>query len=347
MSVNLAAISTALNKRFDDQLQQNINRAIVLPHFIGSKNAISQVIQWDNKFGTAAPTTAVISDGANVSVYNADSIVPALLNFGTYHDAFGLTGKAIAAALAAGNPAGLVNLYGEYLTQSLERLAMAIAVDFYSGTGATDHIMGLHDGTSGALLSTGTYATIDRGTYPQWAANLDANGGTGRDLSIPLMRKMARLIYTNSGFRPDFVVADPIQFEKYGELLGDKRRYLEDVTVAGRKVVLDGGFRMLEFDGIPVVEDINHTAGSMTFGKASVMDIQSLPSPADQLNKAMGEMPLKGTEEAQFGETELGLRARVQPLAINGDLYNVANYCYPQIRVRRPNATGWLKDLNS
>ena len=37
--------------------------------------------------------------------------------------------------------------------------------------------------------------------------------------------------------------------------------------------------------------------------------------------------------------------ARIQQLAITGDAFKFALYCYPQLQVRRPNACGFLKNL--
>lgn len=345
-AVDSAAIASSLNKRFEDQLTSAINRSTPIFQVLPVKRATSPVIQWVAKFGTAAPTTAAIAEGAAVSVYNSDSKVPATLDYTTYHDAFGVTGFAIAKALAAGNPAALADLFREEIMESLPRLAMSIAADIYSGPGSANRLLGLSS-TAGGMKSTGTYAAINRATYSQWAGNELLNGGVLRALSIPLMRRMRTNIYKACGVKPDFILCSPEVHEAYGLLLGDKRRYLEDVTIRGRKVVLDGGFSVLEFDGMPVIEDVSAPANAMLYGNSRVMDVFQLPSPVDAVNRASGEMALAGTEEEQFGETNTKLTARVQPLAVNGDLYNFALFCYPQVRVRKPNATGILGDIDA
>jgi hypothetical protein len=230
------------------------------------------------------------------------------------------------------------------MAESIPRLAMAVAQDIYSGPGTGNRMLGL-TATAGGLRAAGIYAGIDRSSRTQWAGNEDAAGGVVRPLSIALMRRMRTNIYNSSGFKPDFILCSPEVHEVYGLLLGDKRRYLEDVTIRGRKVVLDGGYQVLEFDGIPVIEDVSCTDNAMIFGNSRFIDVFQLPSLTDAVNRAMGDVDLKGTEEEQFGETNTKLTARCQPLAIDGDLYNFANYCYPQVRVRRANATGYLSDL--
>jgi hypothetical protein len=345
-AANVAAIAAVLNQRFDDDLTSNINRSTPVFQILPVKKANSPVLQWAEKFGTAAtPATAALADGAAVVTFNSDTKVPALLDYTTYHDAFGVTGMAVAKAAAAGNPQQIANLFEEEMRESIPRLAMAVAQDIYSGPGTGNRMLGI-TATAGGTRAAGTYAGINRGTFTQWSGNELANGGILRPLSIALMRRMRTTIYVASGLKPDFILCSPAIFEVYGNLLGDKRRYMEDVTLRGRKIVLDGGYQVLEFDGIPLIEDVS-CPDAMIFGNSRYMDVFQLPSPEDAINRAMGQVELKGTEETQYGETNTKLTARCQPLQIGGDLYNFANYCYPQVRVKRPQATGFLTDLQT
>lgn len=345
-AANAAAIASSLNQRFEDQLASQINRSTPVFQVLPVKQATSPIIQWVAKFGTAgSPSTAALADGAAVSTFNSDVKVPASLDYTIYHDAFGVTGLAVSKAMVAGNPAQLANLFEEEMAESIPRLAMAVAQDIYSGPGTGNRMLGL-TATAGGIRAAGTYAGIDRAARTQWAGNEDANGGVARALSIALMRRMRTTIYVASGFKPDFILCSPAIHEVYGNLLGDKRRYMEDVTLRGRKVVLDGGYQVLEFDGIPVIEDVS-CPDAMIFGNSRFMDVFQLPSPTDAANRAAGQVALKGTEEEQFGETNTKLTARCQPLQVGGDLYNFANYAYVQVRVRRPQATGYLKDLST
>lgn len=346
-AVDLAAIANALATIFEDQIVQNINRAIVLSQLLPVKDGNGRNLSWIARFGTAAPAGAVIADGADVSVYNSDTKVPATLDYGTYHDAFSITGKARAAAALARNPAELEDLYGEELEESVTRLAMAIAGDFYDGDGSTDTIMGLLDSTAGGLIATGTYANIVRGTYAQWAGNVSANGGTPRALTFGLMRTIRRLIYTASGMKPDLIMCSPITHEKYGELFGENRRYVDTVRLRGQKIVLDGGYQVLEWDGIPVVEDVNCPDGQMVFLNTRYVLIRPLPHAPDAVNQGKGMVPLHGTEEEQYGAGKNVLTARINPLAITGDAYKFQLINYPQIQVKRPNCCGILDDLET
>lgn len=344
-TLDFNAISNALATLFEDRIVMQINRAVVLANLLPISTGTGKNIQWVARFGSN--TGAVIADGADVSVYNSDSKVPAVLQYGTYHDAFQITGKARAAAAAAGNPQELVDLFAEEIEESVQRLALKIAQDTYIGTGAADNMNGLlsASGAAPAIGATGTYAGINRATFSQWGATVLGNGGVARPLSLSLLRAMRRSIYTASGEKPDLIVCDPIQHETYGNLLGDKRRFIQDILLRGQSIKLDGGYQVLEFDGIPVVEDVNHPAGKVTFVNSRYVSYKQLPSPSDNLNQGRGTLSLHGTPEEQYGQQATKLSARVQPLAITGDALKFALYCYPQVQLKRPNTCGVIEDL--
>lgn len=346
-AVNLAAIADSLATLFEDKIASSINRAVVLNQLIPYKNGTGKNLSWNARFGTAAPATAVIADGADVSVYNSDTKVPATLQWGTYHDAFSITGKARAAAAVTGNPSDLEDLYSEEMEESVNRLAMAIGVDVYTGDGASDTLHGLRDSSVAAIGATGTYAGISRVTYAQWQSTVLANGGVPRALTFGLMRQMRRLIYDASGQKPDLIVCDTVTHQKYGELFGDNRRYVQEVRIRGEKIVLDGGYQVLEFDGIPVVEDGNCPAGTMLFLNSRYIRMRALPHAPDEINQGKGMIPLYGTEEEQFGVGNTGLVARINPLAITGDAYKFQLIVYPQIQLVKCNVHGALTDLQT
>lgn len=344
-AVDLAAIASALATIFEDRITQNINRAVVLTQVVPVKDGTGKNLSWVARFGTATPAGAVIADGADVSVYNSDTKVPATLQYGTYHDAFSITGKARAAAANTGNPQELEDLFAEEIEEAVQRLASAIAVDCYTGDGAADTIHGLLDTTVAAIGATGTYAGINRSTYAQWKSTVLANGGTERAISFALMREIRRKIYVDSGMKSDLIICDPVVHEKYGELFGTERRYLQDLYLRGQKITLDGGYHALEFDGIPVLEDNNCPAGKMLFLNTSQIAIRPLPHAPDAINQGVGMIGLHGTPEEQMGAGKNVLTARINPLAITGDAYKFQLICYPQIQVKRCNCHGVIEDL--
>ena len=340
--VTFALLTDSLLKRFASRVTSQINRATVLPQLIPSLPNTGQVIQWDVRFGTA--TGSVIADGADVSVFNNDDKIPAILQYGTYNDAFAVTGKVLAAARVAGNPEQLMNLFLDELDNSAERLAKIVSQDIWIGSGAADTIHGLL-ATAGGLLDTGVYAGIDRAVRTQWQGNVLANGGIARPLSLALMREMRRTIYVASGLKPDLIVCDPAQHEEYGKLLATERRYVDEVRLRGNTIRLDGGYQVLEFDGIPVIEDVDCPAGNMVFLNSRHVFMGQMLDQANEVNQSRMLSRLQGTEEEQFGRGDLGLSARINRLAKTGDKEKFQLIMYPQICVKRPNATGVIADL--
>jgi len=340
---DLANITDALAKLFYDDVTNNINRAVVLSQLLDVRNGTGQNIQWTAKFGTATPAgNGVIADGADVTTFNRDTKIPAVLQYGTYHDAFEVTGKAAAAAAAAGNPDQLADIFADDLLDCSQRLARGIAGHVYTGPGTTDNIHGL-TATAGPLATTGVYAGIDKAVQTQWAANeVDA---VGAGLSFALMRQTRRVIYDACGEKPDLVICDATQHEAYGSLFGTDRRYLDEIRMRGETVRLDGGYQVLEFDGIPVVEDKDCPANTMLFLNTRYLYLSQLPDPITMYNQSMGTAQLAGTNEEQYGDSPIGLTARIIPLAKTGDAYKFELICYPQLVSRRQNVHAQLINL--
>lgn len=344
--VDLNAVTTIVAKLFNNRVTTQLNRAIVLGQVLDARPENGQNIQWVARSGTEVPTTAVIADGDDVTVFNSDTREPAVLQYGTYHDGFKVSGKALNIAYASGNPMQLANLFAEELGYSVERLAVAIAADIYLGTGATDHIMGLLDATNGALLDSGTYAGLDRASRTYWKGNVVDAAGAG--LSFELIRKLKRLIYNASGSSPDVWFCDAFQHDQLGALYGAQRRYITEVLRNdGMALKLDGGYatQALEFDGTVVLKDKRCPAG--TFGALNSMHVSlaQLANSPKQMELGTGMTMLGGTPETQKGEGRMRLSAQILPLAMTGRAVKTALYCDPQVVVKRPNATGFITNL--
>lgn len=344
--VDATRVASALATIFQDKIVAQTNRSVVLAQLLPFAPGTGKNLQWDVEFKASGEATdSTIADGADVATYQDDDIVPAVLQWGTYSEAFGLTGKARAVASAAGNPNDLEDLFGQKIERAVRRLTKNIGKDLWSGAGGTNQIAGLDGG--GAVAATGTYAGIARATYAEWAANVLANGAVPRALTFSLMRDMRRKIYEASGEMPDLIVCDALQHEKYGLLFGSERRYVQEVSLRGQRIVLDGGYRALEFDGIPVIADVNCPAGKMFFLNSNYIKIRQLPDVVDAVNGGAGKVQLHGTPEEQFGAQMTALTARINPLARTGDAYKFQLILYPQLQVERCNAQGVIADLTT
>lgn len=341
----LTDIASSLTVIFEDQIVSQINRATVLLQVLPvGYGTTGKDISWTARFGT--DVGGARAEGADVATLNRDAKAPAKLDYGTYDDAFGVTGKALAGARAAGNPNDLANLFVEELGDCVERLAKGVALDIYTGTGAADHIMGLV-ATGGGIMNTGTYAGIDRAARTQWQGTVMSNLSIGRALTFSLMREMRRRIYTASGLKPDLVVCEPALHEKYGSLFGQQRRYITEIRLRGSVITLDGGYQMLEFDGIPVLEDVDCPAGQMLFLNTRYVRVLQLADDVNDVNQSKAMIGLAGTPEEQLGMPTAKLKARINPLGREGDLYRFQLICYPQLQVRRPNSCGVIIDLDA
>lgn len=345
-TVNLASITNVLQKRFEPDVVSQIQRAAPMLQVLSTnvRDADSHVILWDVKFGTqGAGSSAAIAEGADVTTFNTDTKEAATLNYGTYHEAFEVSGKALAAAAASGNPAAIAALFESEIRDAVQRLGWSLAGEFYNGNGSGERMVGL---LGGAILDTGSYAGISRVTYPQWAGTIEANGGVGRDISFTLLRHLSTTVYTRCGMRPGFLVCGPRTHDRYGALFTDQRRYTQVVNGVGGEIKLQGGYRALDFDGLPLLEDVNCPEGMVFMLNLEHLFFKQLPQPGMTVTRSMSERPLETAPEQLKGGGTIALRVRIQPLAVNGDKYRFALYIYPQLQVRRPQAFGILQDLN-
>lgn len=344
--VNLASITSSLATIFENDIVSQFNRSVVLTQLLPFKAGTTKQLAWAPEFD-GSDTSGAIAEGADIAAYSDDTITPAFLPFANYSDAFSISGMALAAAAATGNPDELANLFAEKLDRSVMRLTRALNRDWYVGQGASSspaQIQGLLD-TNGPLQATSAYAGLSSGTYSQWAANVQANGGAARALTTDLMRAMRVSIFNASGQRPDLIICDATQQERYGQLLGPARRYVQDVNLRGNSIKLDGGYQSLDFDGIPVIADPNCPAGQMLFLNTQHVFVRQLPPAAMPMGISSATVRLHGTAEEQLGQMATSMQARINLLATTGDAYKFQLIVYPQLQVRRPNTCGVISDL--
>lgn len=344
--VDLASITGALATIFEDDIVSQYNRSVVLTQLLPFKEGTAKNLAWDPEFD-GTNNAGAIAEGADVSAYSDDSIVAATLAWSNYSDAFSVSGMALSAAMAAANPAELENLFGEKLERAITRLTRKLNVDWYTGVGAGASPPTIHGliATAGGLKATGTYAGLDRGTYTQWAGNELANGGVAREVNVDLMRAARVAIFNACGERPDLIICDATQQEKYGATQAGSRRLVQDVRLRGQAITLDGGYQALDFDGIPVVADPNCPAGKMLFLNSKYIRVRQLPRANIPMAMSQASVRLHGAAEEQLGQTATSLTASLQLLSVTGDAFKFQLILYPQIQVRRPNAHAVLSDL--
>lgn len=354
-NVDLGRISNALPTILQDQIISAMNRSAPELQLIPFKGFRTKNMQWDVEFKNASESSnSALAEGATVTTYGDDDIVPAILQFCDYSESIIVTGKALTAARGSAGPGRgadeLQDLWAQKMLRAVRRLAKNIGIDFWTGPGSGNRMLGLYGGstlTSAAPLSNaGIYASIDRGTYADWKANVNLNGGVARPVTFDLMRDMRRQIYNACGEMPDLIMMDATQHEAYGKLFGQQRRYVQEVTIRGQKIVLDGGYRALEFDGIPVLMSVNHPAGYQSWLNTNNVHITALDDAPSEENRSPRMVNLQAMPEEQLQSGATPLSARLNPLAVTGDAYPIQMILYPQIQVDRPNTCGVLGDLS-
>lgn len=339
---DFASVTSALATLMEEQVISQVNRSVVLAQILGVVPAEGKNVTWDVKFGT--DKGAAIADGVDNTTYNVDTKVPATLDYAEYTDAFSLTGRAMSAAMATGNPRVLANLFLEEAADSVERLADGIGDGIYNGSGATDNIWGLYASVS-PIGSTGIYANVNRSTYAQWKGTV--TDAASAPVSFDMLRSQMSAIYVASGEQPDVIVCDATQHDKIGQLFGANRRYIDEVRRSdGTVIKLSGGYKVLEFDGVPIIRDRQHPASKITFLNSRHTRLRQLPAPPADITGQMGApIVIGGTPEEQLGPGRTKLSCFMIPFAKTGNAHKFGLYCMPQLQVRRCNSGGYITNL--
>lgn len=342
-------LNGALATIYENKVAGLINRACPTLQFIRKIPGKAKNVTWDLVYGAAdAAATVALAEDGDITTINSDSLATAYLPYCVYHDATGFTGLGEAIARAAGNPEDLKNVEVFQMDRSSLRLGAGIANHLFAGnSGATPkQINGLITATTGALRSTGTYATVDKASITQFAGNqIDLATETGGALTLAVMRKMISTICSRDEMSraPTVISASNLMFDKYCGLFDAQRRWTQDVTLGnGRKVTLDGGAYVAEFDGIPIVRDVKipeSSTGTMLFLNDEEVRMYYLPMPTAK-DIAMGNITV--TEDGKKLSRGTGLTGKIIKLGKKGDYDTYAIICYIALQVRQPNSCGYM-----
>lgn len=111
-------------------------------------------------------------------------------------------------------------------------------------------IAGIISDANPPLLSGGLHG-LAVASKPFWKAQVFANSGTKRDLTLERMQEPLSAIAVNSDFDESdvkFLLSNYNLRDKYVSLLVAEKRFVNTMS-------LDGGFKAVEFNGIPLVPD--------------------------------------------------------------------------------------------
>jgi len=336
----LSGITAVLPQLFGNDITRNWNRAARLAGLITVKPGSGKNIAWPAEFSGAS--AASYTEGADVSTYDQDPVVPATLDWGYYRSTFSLSGLEIAVAKASKDAAAaLTVIIGERMLGSITKLSSIVNAALFTGAGTTGLIHGF---LNGGLAATGAYANIYRsggGTnYTEWASTLLTNGSVDRALTIDLISQLEQSIFIASGTTPSCYMASPGVYRKYAGLFETIRRVEGD----GRGPMSYGtGAAELFFRGVPIFRDKDCTAKHLIALNLDECEIQVVGQPADP-NANGGTQ--SGVDSNGKDAKALAIPVTVIPLAKLGDSQRFQTSVYIQLKIKRPNTMGYIGDIS-
>lgn len=195
-----------------------------------------------------------------------------------------------------------------------------IAANSHDGAGVTPsnsyEMMGIK-----GIVDDGTYVTtlhnLSRSSYAWWKCSTnsnDDNSGTNRDLTLSLIQDSLTSVEKNGG-KTDLIVTTPELRDSYAALLVADKRFVNTLE-------LDGGFKALEYSGIPLVADPDATPNTMYF-----LDLDHLF--------------IMQTSDWDWMDQDGAVLSRVS----NKDAYEAVLYWYADLATDRPRAHAFLRDV--
>ena len=346
----LADILSALSQVFAPELARQFNRQSVLAELLPKQKGAGKNVGWDVRFSRTVHA-ASFPEGANMSddEFQTDPTVPATLPWAMYRAGFSLSGLSVAASSGSiGSARELLEQFRTNLTDAGSDLISQINRALFIGDGTGTNIAGLLGG--GALTTSGTYANINRATYPAWGSNRLVNGGASRPLTKSLLDQMEETVYTACGMMPDIIVTSPSIARSYENIFDAMSRVLierGDVSAlgaipnAGNPVIpANTGYTGLAYKGIPIYRDRDCPSGTLLMLNRQYVAIRVLPQVDLGTAVTIREEGLSGAPG-----NDTGLSARIDSLAKQGDSDKFQLVTYLQIQVRKPNACGVIGDL--
>lgn len=171
------------------------------------------------------------------------------------------------------------------------------------------------------IVDDSTYVTtlhnLSRSSYAWWKCSThstDDNSGTNRDLTTDLMQASVTAVEKNGG-RVNLILCDHSLRDAYVGLLTPDKRYVDTME-------LDGGFKAIAFNGIPLVPDSDCPPNTMFFVDTDHLFIMQ-----------MGDW--------DWMDKDGSVLSRVS----GSDAYEAAVYWYADLATDRPQAHSFLRDV--
>lgn len=342
----LSGISGALAQTFAPELSRQWNRRAVFAQNIkivpGYGQGGGQNVAWDVEFSTSGAVGASFAEGSDVTTFNQDPITKAVLAWGQYRSTFQLSNLEVNAASAnISNATALEDIVGERFLGSIAAITDQIETDLFAGTGTDGSGNPNIFGMDTAISLSGSYAGLSTGTYSEWKGNVSSNGGIAQALTMNQLAVLEQSIYTASGMEPDFLVTTPAVHTKYEGLFETARRTIND----GQAPVpaYQGSAGRLYWRGKPVIRSRRCTAQELFMVNSDQLELVVLPWS----NVPDGVMTIQREAMSSNGKEmdTVAIPFRVYPLGRTGSAVKFVTEVYCQLKVKRPNSHGLLKDI--
>lgn len=180
-------------------------------------------------------------------------------------------------------------------------------------------------------LSSGRFGEINRVGDTFWDVNMlsptapGAAAGADRDLTLDLMQQAFDEAEIEGDADPGLILTNHAIKRRYAALLQADKRY-----PAGGEITLDGGYRALEFNGVPLVADKD---ASLTATPQFLKRLYFI---------TMSSMEMLVLSDWKWMERDGAVLCRVA----NKDEYEATLYAYMQLACDRPNANSVLDGIN-
>jgi hypothetical protein len=347
---SVAAIQTALGQRLAPKLITLWNRSAVIAAILEAQAGASHNCAWDVEASQTTQLPDTVAEGADMAAAEMQSDLndAAKLGWADYRTGFNITQRTFDAAASSGGVTAdaLVDLFEQRLVSKSAALLSKINKDIYAGTGTSavssqPNIVGLFGGATDA---TGTYATLARGTYAEWAGYVSANGGTPRALTLALMALAERNVFINCGETSTHIFVSPGTYSKYEGFFTNVMRISGD-SGAGAQAY-SAGASSLHYKGIPIIRDKDCPAGKMLFMNANHVKVKFLPPAGKSKDAVMSEMRTLSGKGHDAPVTATAIPFRVEILAKNGSATRVSLWTTIQLATLKPNAFAQVLDID-
>jgi hypothetical protein len=202
------------------------------------------------------------------------------------------------------------------LDANIENNSKVVRANSTDGAGTSYEMMGIKGIVDDATY-VATLHNLSRSSYAWWKCSTfstDSNAGTNRDLDLDLIQAAITAVEKNGG-KTSMIISDHDLRDAYAALVIADKRFVNTLN-------LDGGFKALEYNGIPWVAEVDCQPNTVFF-----LDMEHL------FLMQMGDW--------KWMDRDGSVLSRVS----GSDAYEAAIVWYSDLATDRPRAHSFLRDV--